>query len=129
MKIFKGDKRLHIDIFGWHIYISKTVMRNRTRNNNGYKRDSWKRKVRDRLLDQNKGRCELCGSNLVQSNGTVHATIHHIKPVSLYPELKKDYSNLMLLCPKCHEDLHKEIERRGYVEILKNNMTMTAKLT
>lgn len=120
--MFKGDKKLHIDIFGWHIYISRTLMRNRNRNNNGYKKDSWKRKVRDRLLDQNKGRCELCGNNLIQPNGTIHATIHHIKPVSLYPELKKDYSNLMLLCPKCHEGLHKEVERRGYVEILKSNL-------
>jgi len=35
--------------------------------------------------------------------------VHHIKPFDLYPELRCDPNNLILLCAKCHYAEHKRM--------------------
>lgn len=65
--------------------------------------------IRLRKLYEGKG-CELCGKYLTAET----SELHHIKPQSLYPKLKYDPSNLMLLCHECHVGLHKEAQKKAY---------------
>ena len=56
---------------------------------------------------QDKGyRCELCGSMATQ--------VHHKKAIQTPEgwELRLDYSNLELLCTKCHNDRHERFKKR-----------------
>ena len=48
--------------------------------------------------------CQCCGE--IDVNG--HLEIHHILPLSSYPNLATDEGNLVALCQKCHDKLHKE---------------------
>lgn len=36
--------------------------------------------------------------------------VHHIAPVSVYPELAYDPNNCVCLCQKCHDRYHKEFK-------------------
>lgn len=47
--------------------------------------------------------CKKCGS-------TENLEVHHIKKVSLFPNLIYEASNGLLLCFKCHRNLHKRIK-------------------
>lgn len=49
--------------------------------------------------------CELCKVN---SNGTSKFEVHHIYYASLYPKHKElhNFLNLIMLCMKCHNDMH-----------------------
>jgi thymidylate synthase (FAD) len=53
------------------------------------------------INDNKNFKCEKCGT-------TKALTIHHIKPVCDYPELKAEPANLMTLCIKCHRKEHKD---------------------
>lgn len=44
--------------------------------------------------------CYLCTSNQ-------KLELHHVRPVSLYPELACDENNICLLCKNCHKDIHR----------------------
>lgn len=43
--------------------------------------------------------CIICGSDK-------DLTLHHIKPIKDFPELKYRFDNLKVICKKCHENLH-----------------------
>jgi len=60
------------------------------------------RKWRERrrlVLERDNYECSECGSDL-----DLH--VHHIKPVSKFPELVNELSNLITLCEHCHYQLH-----------------------
>lgn len=42
--------------------------------------------------------CQLCGLNEPEI-----MEVDHIKPKSMFPEIKNDMDNLMTLCPNCHK--------------------------
>ena len=44
-------------------------------------------------------KCVICG-------GSENLTLHHIKPIKDYPELKFRYDNLKPICLNCHKNLH-----------------------
>ena len=48
---------------------------------------------------RNNSSCIICGT---ESN----LTIHHLKPVNKYPELKYNPNNLKVICSECHKELH-----------------------
>lgn len=54
-----------------------------------YKRDGYK--------------CQRCGTEKV---GSVKFHAHHIRPWSLYPDLRLEPSNLVTLCDTCHRWVH-----------------------
>jgi len=62
----------------------------------GYGRD-W-RKIRLVILERDQWRCYICGKQLIGSD----ATVDHIKPFSINPELRLDPSNLAACCRSCN---------------------------
>lgn len=66
------------------------------------------RYIRLRKLHEGTG-CELCGKYLTAQT----SELHHIKPVSLFPELKYDPNNLVLLCHDCHTRLHHQAQKKA----------------
>lgn len=64
------------------------------------------KKYREKFLDKNEYLfCEICGVN---KNGTTKFEVHHIYYASLHPKHKELHNtkNLIMLCIKCHNDLH-----------------------
>lgn len=62
------------------------------------------------LYERNHGKCEKCK----QFFNIDILQIHHKKPVALYPELKSEISNWMLVCPECHQEIHKQVTIKAY---------------
>lgn len=62
-----------------------------------YNVDTVKRDLYRQL--KNNKYCIICGSSK-------NLTLHHIKPIKDYPELKYRYDNLRPICKKCHKNLH-----------------------
>lgn len=60
-----------------------------------------KRSVKNR--DDNK--CQVCGE------ADKPLECHHIMPVSKYPELEGDLSNIITLCQSCHRNYHNKFEK------------------
>ncbi len=56
--------------------------------------------LRYKILERDKGTCQCCGRSYQNSGVKVH--VDHIKPVSKYPELAKEESNLQVLCADCN---------------------------
>lgn len=103
-----------IKMWRYHFYFTTIGMRERKRTKNEKKKNR-ERLIRLEKLHQCSYRCELCGSKLTKES----TELHHIKPQSLYPELRHDPDNLMALCHDCHVGLHKEAAKKAY-ELLSN---------
>lgn len=63
------------------------------------KRPPIKQSVRKELLFRSKGKCERCGKNLISAGIPYH--VHHKDG----NRKNNRMSNLMLVCPNCHERL------------------------
>ena len=61
-----------------------------------------KDRIKLRLLAERGNRCEHCGRPATESK----LELHHIQPISLRPDLRKDPDNLLLLCQECHRRAH-----------------------
>lgn len=60
------------------------------------------KKWRVQVFERDKYICQSCG----KIGGKLNA--HHIKPFSVYPELRLDIDNGITLCKECHIELHKK---------------------
>lgn len=101
----KGDNgkwRVQVSLFGMFFVISNTPMK--FRSNNSFTCVEKRQRLKIELMRERGNRCELCGTSFT----TAKMEVHHIKPQSLYPELREAKDNLMLLCHECHSGLHKE---------------------
>lgn len=58
----------------------------------------WMR-LRAKVLDHYGAACMRCGA--VRPNAKIH--VDHIKPKSIYPELRYVFSNLQVLCEPCNQ--------------------------
>ena len=63
-----------------------------------YRTKEWAT-ARYKALKASDGKCSLCGRSA--SDGAI-LNVDHIKPVSKYPELKTNQSNLQVLCKACN---------------------------
>lgn len=67
-----------------------------------YKSTKWKAK-RINILKRDEYMCRECKRYGKSVQAT---TIHHVKPLEHYPELRLDNNNLISLCSKCHDKMH-----------------------
>lgn len=74
------------------------------------KRPPVKQSVKKQLLFRSKGRCEKCGKNLIEAGIPYH--IHHKDG----DRKNNCLSNLMLVCPNCHEKLTHAQRLKGNFE-------------
>lgn len=61
---------------------------------------TWLNTIRSDIYKKFDYKCYLCGYNK-----DLH--LHHIYPVSVYPERSMNIENICLLCRHCHKDIHK----------------------
>lgn len=64
-----------------------------------YSSPEW-RSLRAQVLEQYSCECMMCGRTPASHGIVIH--VDHIKPISKYPKLKLDKSNLQLLCEDCN---------------------------
>ena len=92
-------------IGGWRLYLThnfrlkNSQTRDQDRNHNGIldaKREKWAK---------SDGHCEICGKKLEKFN---RSQIHHVLAWWRFPQFETDQRNLMLLCPECHNHIHKD---------------------
>ena len=60
-----------------------------------------------RMINRKKTSCLICGS-------TKKLESHHIKPISDYPELRYDPTNIMVVCNTCHDIIHDRAKTSFY---------------
>jgi len=58
----------------------------------------WRQRKRQ-VLERDNYECQICGIDI-----DLH--IHHIKSVKDFPELVNDISNCVVICKKCHYNIH-----------------------
>ena len=87
----------------WWLYISHNgPMKFRKR----YNQPRQKSKLVDmkrKLVKQRGQVCELCGCHIERYCKT---NIHHVIPWTRYPEGELDERNIMVVCQKCHSEIH-----------------------
>lgn len=60
------------------------------------------KRIKKETLEANGGRCPVCGKEC----RTEEMEIHHILPVARFHELQKDERNMLVMCWRCHKDIH-----------------------
>ena len=75
-----------------------------TSNNAFYHSQAW-RKLRRQALERDKHLCQVC---LQHNELTLADTVHHIKPIRQNEAEKLSLNNLISVCRKCHNELHRE---------------------
>lgn len=77
----------------------KEINRWRAKGRNFYMSETWIRLRYDALVASN-GSCGCCGRS-ARYDGVV-LQVDHIKPISLFPALRADPSNLQIICSACN---------------------------
>lgn len=69
-----------------------------------YKQMPW-RNTRLDVLKRDNFECQVCKSKglLTVGKGLI---VHHIKRLEFFPSLALDMSNLVTVCPACHNSIH-----------------------
>ena len=81
--------------------------------NKFYWRAEWLNYIRPEVLKRDHYECQRCNHywdsteypNKKPSRITKAQTVHHILSLELHPELAKDFSNLISLCYRCHNEV------------------------
>lgn len=68
-----------------------------------YSSREWS-KVVSVVWKRDKATCQMCTTKKDESDKQFH--VHHIKAFALYPKLRCDADNLLLVCKPCHNKLH-----------------------
>ena len=75
-----------------------------------YKSAAWKKK-RLYILKRDKYLCQICKR---YGRNTEAVIVHHIEELSEAPELKLKNTNLVSVCRKCHNMIHKKENNSEY---------------
>ena len=90
-------------VFGLTFAVSNGRLKRREVRHVGNKDKKAYNNMRRTLHDQQGGRCAICGKPFT----TYHDMVaHHVLPFARFVEWRNDIRNLVLLCPRCHKDLH-----------------------
>ena len=100
-KHYRWIRRLRV--FGLTIAISNGRIKRREVRYVDNKDKKAYNNMRRTLHDQQGGRCAICGKPFT----TYHDMVaHHVLPFARFVEWRNDIRNIVLLCPRCHKDLH-----------------------
>ena len=72
-----------------------------------YNTREWKRLSEKKYCDAD-GLCEKCRERGIIREGR---EVHHIVPLDEDWSRRLDYSNLILLCPDCHNEAHERVSK------------------
>lgn len=89
----------YLKIGKYRIYFTTHALRKKPKT---LKKNSWKKRARAIKIVEQDGKCRLCGCPIKDQT----CSLHHIKPVSAFPELKRNIDNVVLLCHHCHQAIH-----------------------
>lgn len=93
---------LKLRLWKYRLYLTDFSMRCRQKRDShthAEKKDFWM-SVKMPLLSRRGGRCEWCGA-------TEGLQVHHTLPYGKFPEYENHPDNLMLLCRRCHDNVHR----------------------
>lgn len=93
-------------LFGWFVYASRIKLHVFPAKQAGRNSVLPKmRQVKNTRYREKKGCCESCGKHFDKSE----MQMHHIMPFNEFPQWKRKPWNLMMLCPKCHYLIHRNL--------------------
>ena len=64
------------------------------------------KKFRIAIFKRDNYTCQMCGAKRKKGDRII-LNAHHIRPFSLFPELRHEISNGLTLCSKCHYKIHR----------------------
>lgn len=91
-------------LFGLYFYISNVRMRKRQHRdivNRGFAYDHVMNN-KQKLYERQEHRCPHCGGEFAFEA----LELHHILPIARFPELRESIRNSILLCHRCHKEVH-----------------------
>lgn len=101
----------HWKAFGLYFYISPIRMKRRRDTDLRIGHKQQRQEQRKRLYKRQGGCCPECGQPFEPGQ----MEFHHVLPWGRFPQLRETTANLVLLCHKCHREIHnnpwKNIER------------------
>ena len=91
-------------LFGLYFYISTCRMKKRPKRDILYTNNIQDRCVRNKhtLYERQEGKCPYCGRSFEYER----MELHHILPLSRFPELGTSIRNGIMLCHDCHKEIH-----------------------
>lgn len=96
--------KLRIPIIGIYLYISNVRMKRRSKRDlqyTGFFKDHLIENKK-KLYERQKHCCPHCGNEFEYEE----MELHHILPVGRFPELRQSIRNGVMLCNKCHKEVH-----------------------
>ena len=99
----KGWSR-KLRLFGLYFYVSNVRMKKRQKRDllyNGYVVDHLIEN-KQKLYERQGGKCPHCGGQFPYKE----SELHHILPLARFPELGQSIRNGIMLCHKCHKEIH-----------------------
>jgi len=104
-KVNMGKTFKHtIKVLGLYFTVSNCTVKKRV--SCGYTRNTSEARVvyraKRKLYDEHNGQCQHCGCKVEMRK----IELHHILPCSRFQELQGDERNMLLLCHRCHKEIH-----------------------
>jgi len=99
----RQSKMIKIDLFGFDLNLLDRLLNHVPLFEVGKVKESISKEMREFIFERDGFECQLCHSSW---NGLY---CHHIEPQGFASEI-----NLVTLCPKCHECIHRLLKNKGY---------------
>ena len=90
--------------FGLYFYVSNCRLKKRPKRDllyTNFEQDKCQNNRR-KLYERQEGKCPICGTAIEYD----HSELHHILPVGRFPELSRSIRNGIVLCHRCHKEIH-----------------------
>ena len=115
-KYFFKWKVINCKLFGWHFYASPRrlfILPPPMRRSVGLRRRLIE--LGNQRYKKNGGCCEECGQHFDRKD----LQMHHILPWYVFPKLREEKWNLLLLCPRCHYmEHHNPLLQAKHMEVV-----------
>ncbi len=101
--LLRRTKDVHFELYGFDMNLLDRLLNQIPFYEDGKVKEPYTKEMREFIIDRDNYQCRLCHSSW---NGL---QCHHIEPQG---SAKED--NLITLCNKCHDALHKLLRNKGY---------------